>query len=108
MNGAFVPPAKPVTYCTALAVSPKSLFAGRTVVLIMHVAQHGKSVAGVRIRIKGSTLGLLTQASNANGVVKLKVSPKKAGIVTFVPVAKKSCSNPRIGVVGVFTPPVTG
>jgi hypothetical protein len=32
----------------------------------------------------------------------------KAGIVVFTPVAAKSCKNPRIGVIGVFTPPVTG
>jgi hypothetical protein len=32
----------------------------------------------------------------------------KAGIVVFTPVATKSCKSPRIGVIGVFTPPVTG
>jgi len=36
------------------------------------------------------------------------VKPLKAGIVTFVPVATKRCNAPRVGVIGVFTPPVTG
>jgi uncharacterized repeat protein (TIGR01451 family) len=108
VKGAFVPPVKRVTYCTAVAVSPKTLFAGRTVVLTVHVAQHGKAVAGVRVRIKGSTIGMLTKPSNKKGVVKTRVKPKRAGIVTFAPVAQKSCKNPRIGVTGVFTPPVTG
>ena len=41
-------------------------------------------------------------------MVRVKVNPKKAGIVTIVPVSHKGCTNPRIGVTGVFTPPVTG
>jgi hypothetical protein len=108
VNGAFVPPVKPVIYCTAVAVSPKTIFVGRTAVLTIHVAQHGKAVAGVRVRIKGSTIGGLTKPSNKKGVVSTKVNPKRAGIVTIAPVSQKSCKNPRIGVTGVFTPPVTG
>jgi hypothetical protein len=34
--------------------------------------------------------------------------PKKPGIVLVKPAAYKGCVNPRIGVVGAFTPPVTG
>jgi hypothetical protein len=89
-------------------VSPKTIFAGRTAVLTMRVAQHGKSVAGIRIRIKGATIGILSKPSDAKGMVRTRVQPARAGIVTFVPVAHKSCKNPRIGVTGVFTPPVTG
>ena len=103
--GKFTPP--PV-FCTALAVSPKQLFVGRHNVLKIRVTQHGKAKAGIRIRIKGSTLAIVTTASNGKGVVTRRVKPMKAGIVTFVPVATKSCKNPRIGVIGVFTPPVTG
>jgi hypothetical protein len=40
--------------------------------------------------------------------VTVTVKPRRAGIVTFVPVSHKGCTNPRIGVTGVFTPPVTG
>jgi hypothetical protein len=36
------------------------------------------------------------------------VRPQKAGIVVFRPVAHKGCRVTRIGVIGVFTPPVTG
>jgi uncharacterized repeat protein (TIGR01451 family) len=104
--GVFKPPV--VHYCTALAVSPKQLFVGRHAILTMRVSQHGKAQAGVRIRIAGSTLSIVTQPSNGQGIVKRAVLPKKAGIVTFKPLAQKGCSNPRIGVIGVFTPPVTG
>jgi len=108
INGPFVPPAKPVTYCTAVAVSPKTLFVGRSVLLTVKVAQHGKAVKGIRVRINGATLKVTTATSNAKGVVKTRVTPKRAGIVTIVPISHTSCKNPRIGVTGVFTPPVTG
>jgi uncharacterized repeat protein (TIGR01451 family) len=103
--GPFRPP---VTYCTALAVSPKQLTVGKTHILTIKVSQHGKAIPGIKVRIKGSTLSITTAASNSKGVVRRVVKPTKAGIVTFVPVAHKGCSNPRVGVIGVFTPPVTG
>jgi uncharacterized repeat protein (TIGR01451 family) len=105
VKGAFVPP---VTYCTAVAVTPKSLSAGRANKLTLKVAQHGKSAAGVRIRIKGASVNVITKPSNAKGIVKQTVKPTKAGIVTFTPVSVKSCKNVRVGILGVFTPPVTG
>jgi uncharacterized repeat protein (TIGR01451 family) len=105
VRGALTPPAQ---FCTAVAVSPKSIFVGRHTLLTMRVSQNGKPVAGIRVRIKGSTLGIVTKRSNAKGVVKVRVARKRVGIVGFAPVAHKRCTNPRIGVVGVFTPPVTG
>jgi uncharacterized repeat protein (TIGR01451 family) len=107
--GVFKPPKpKPPVYCAALMVSPKSLFAGRHAVLTMKVSEHRKAVAGIKVRINGAGLLIVTHATNHKGVVKRGVFPKKAGIVTFRPVAQKSCKNTRIGVIGVFTPPVTG
>jgi Domain of unknown function DUF11 len=105
LRGPFRPPA---VFCTAVAVSPKTLFVGRTTVLSMRISQNGKSVKGIRIKINGASLKLTTKASGANGMVKVRIQPKRPGIVTLVPVAKKSCKNPRIGITGVFTPPVTG
>jgi uncharacterized repeat protein (TIGR01451 family) len=105
VNGKFVPPA---VVCTAVGVAPKTLFVGRKVTLTIKVTQKGKAVKGIRVKIKGSTLNLTTGPSNAKGMVTVKVNPKKAGIVTIVPVSHKGCTNPRIGVTGVFTPPVTG
>jgi uncharacterized repeat protein (TIGR01451 family) len=104
--GVIKPPT--VTYCTALVVSPKQMLVGKTHILTIKVSQHGKAISGVKVRIKGATLSITTSASNSQGVVKRTVKPGRAGIVTFVPVAHKSCKNPRVGVIGVFTPPVTG
>jgi uncharacterized repeat protein (TIGR01451 family) len=106
VNGVFTPPA--VTYCTAVSVTPKQLFAGRKNTLTMKLTSHGKAKAGVKVKIKGSTISLTTKGSNSKGIVKQTVKPMKAGIVVFQPVATKSCKNPRVGVIGVFTPPVTG
>lgn len=39
---------------------------------------------------------------------KQVVKMRKAGIDTFIPLASKRCNTKRIGVTGVFTPPVTG
>ena len=103
--GPFKPP---VNYCTALIVSPKQLVVGKKHTLTIKVSQHGKAIRGIKVRIKGATLSVTTSASNSKGVVKRAVKPTKAGIVTFVPVAHKGCSHPRVGVIGVFTPPVTG
>ena len=89
-------------------VHPGSLFAGRHAVLTLKVTKHSKAVAGVKVRINGAGLLVVTHATNGKGVVKRVVLPKKAGIVTFRPVAQKSCKNIRVGVIGVFTPPVTG
>ena len=87
VQGPFVPPVK---YCTAVAVSPKSLFVGRKNTLTMKVTQHGKAKAGVKVRIKGSTISLVSKPSNRKGVVKQTVKPMKAGIVVFSPVATRA------------------
>jgi hypothetical protein len=95
-------------FCTAVSAPSKTLFVGRTTVLSIKVRQNGKAVKGIRIKINGPSLKLTTKPSNANGIVTARLQPKRPGILTLTPVAKKSCKNPRIGVTGVFTPPVTG
>jgi len=59
-------------------------------------------VKGAGVSKKGRT--------NRKGVATIKINPKKAGLIT-VSVAesnKKLCGPARIGVVGVFLPPLTG
>jgi hypothetical protein len=47
--------------------------------------------------------------TNAKGVVVITINPRKAGIVTITTADKgKACGPKRVGVVGVFEPPVTG
>jgi hypothetical protein len=41
-------------------------------------------------------------------VIKHVVTLRKAGVLVFSPLASKRCNTKRVGVTGVFTPPVTG
>ena len=99
----------PVIFCTAVSkVTPNQLFVGRKTTLTIHITKHGKAVQGVKVHIKGPKLNTTTAASNAKGIIKQQVKMKKAGIIVFTPLASKRCGTKRIGVTGVFTPPVTG
>jgi uncharacterized repeat protein (TIGR01451 family) len=102
----FTPPA---VFCVAVSkVTPKQLFVGRKTTLTIHVTQHGKAVKGIHVRIKGAKINIRTKPSNAKGVIKTVVKLKKAGVLVFSPIASKRCNTKRVGVTGVFTPPVTG
>jgi uncharacterized repeat protein (TIGR01451 family) len=104
-----VGPLTPPTFCVAVSkVSPKQLFVDRRTTLTIHVTKHGKAANGVRVRIKGPRLNTLTKPSDSKGVTKRVVKMKKAGVLVFSPVDSKRCNTKRVGVTGVFTPPVTG
>jgi uncharacterized repeat protein (TIGR01451 family) len=94
--------------CYALVVRPKSLSVGSTAHLQLRVSANNKGIAGVRVEVKGAGMLKLSGRTNHAGKVTLKVHPRKAGIVLLKPASYKGCANPRIGVVGAFTPPVTG
>jgi uncharacterized repeat protein (TIGR01451 family) len=99
----------PAVFCVAVSkVTPKQLFVGRKTTLTIHVTRHGKAVKGIRVTIKGPKLNIRTKASNSKGVIKKTVKLKKAGVLVFSPIASKRCNTKRVGVTGVFTPPVTG
>ena len=100
-----------VIFCVAVSrISPGHLIVGRKTTLTIHLSQHGKAVKGIRVRIKGPKLDTTTKPSNSKGIVKKTVKMRKKGILTFTPLSKNAprCGNKRIGVRGIFTPPVTG
>jgi hypothetical protein len=78
------------------------------VVTIRLTRQGGPSVKGIRVQIKGAGINVKTQGANSQGIIKHTLTMKKKGILTFTPLASPSCGAQRIGVRGVFTPPVTG
>ncbi len=103
------PHTPPPVYCIAVSrVAPQQLFVGRRTMLTIRLTRHGQAVKGVRVRITGPKLNLRTKPSNAGGVIKQQVRPTKAGVVIFTPLASPRCGTQRLGVTGVFTPPVTG
>jgi hypothetical protein len=78
--------------------------------LKIHITQHGKAKAGIRVRIKGKKFNVLTKRSNSRGVIKKTVKMKRSGVLTFTPLTTGGVTRcvGKIGVTGVFTPPVTG
>ena len=98
-----VPPA-----CYAVLVAPKSLTVGKASHLQFQVTAKNKGIHGVKVEVKGAGILKLSGRTDASGKVTLVVHPKKPGIVLVKPASYKGCANPRIGVVGAFTPPVTG
>jgi len=103
------PAPKPVPPpCYAVVVAPKQLTVGKNAHLQLHVTAKNKAIAGVRIEVKGSGILKLSNRTDKSGHVTITLNPKKPGIVLVKPASYKGCANPRIGVLGAFTPPVTG
>ena len=93
---------------TVSKVTPNQLFVGRKTKLTIRVTKHGRAIKGIHVQIKGLKFSTRTGASNSKGVITQTVKLKKAGIMVFSPIASKRCNTKRVGVTGVFTPPVTG
>jgi uncharacterized repeat protein (TIGR01451 family) len=90
-------------------LTPGQLIVGRKTVVTIHLFRKvGPSVKGVKVRIKGAGINVKTKGANSKGVIKKTLKLKKKGILIFTPLASPSCGAKRIGVRGVFTPPVTG
>ena len=106
------PPVKPPVVapeiCNTVTVAPKTLKAtGKTQKIVVKVTQGKKGVAGAKIKITGPGISK-TVTSGKNGKVTVTVKPSKPGIIRVEIQNKKACNTQRIGVVGVFEPPVTG
>lgn len=94
--------------CSTLKVTQKLLRAtGKKQVIRAVVLQGRKPVAGAVVTIVGPGIRL-TVRTNARGVAVATVTPKRAGIIKVTIRNKKPCNTQRIGVIGVFEPPVTG
>jgi uncharacterized repeat protein (TIGR01451 family) len=103
VNGPFVPP----SVCYGLTVRPTSLSVGHRTIVRVKVTQQGKGVSGVRVVIVGKGVNKAA-TTNAKGVATFVIKSMKPGILQIRVPAHSTCRRQRIGVVGVFTPPVTG
>jgi uncharacterized repeat protein (TIGR01451 family) len=96
--------------CLALTVSPKMIKAdGKPDKVKVVVTAGKKRVKGIKVVVKGAGVSK-TGRTNGKGVAQITINPKRAGLIT-VSVAEtnqKLCGPQRIGVVGVFLPPLTG
>jgi uncharacterized repeat protein (TIGR01451 family) len=103
----LVPPKKPKPVCSTLTVGPKSLRVGKRSTIAATVKNRGKAVKGAKVRVRGAGI-LKSGRTNARGKAHITVRPVRPGIVVVSVPQKLVCGSKRIGVVGVFEPPVTG
>jgi uncharacterized repeat protein (TIGR01451 family) len=96
--------------CISLVVSPKMIKAdGKPDRVKATVSAGSKRMKGAKVGISGAGLAK-TARTNARGVAVLVINPRKPGIITVTVVEshQSTCGPKRIGVVGVFLPPLTG
>jgi len=108
------PVAKPAApqpeFCLTLTVSPKMIKAdGRPDRVIVKVTAGKKRVRGTKVLVSGAGV-TKSGRSNASGIAMLRINPRKAGLITITAIEanQRVCGPKRIGVVGVFLPPLTG
>jgi hypothetical protein len=96
--------------CLALAVSPKMIKAdGKPDNVTVRLTAGKRRMKGIRVVVVGSGVRK-TARSNSRGLAVLRINPRRAGIITITvrDPNRDVCGPKRIGVVGVFLPPVTG
>lgn len=107
----FVPrpltPPKPKPVCSTLTVGQRTLRVGRRSTITATVRNRGKAVKGARVVVRGAGIAKSVR-TNARGQARITVRPARPGIVVVSVRQKLVCGSKRIGVVGVFEPPVTG
>jgi hypothetical protein len=94
--------------CRVLKVTPGMVKAnGNRQLVIARVTQSRNPVKGVAVRFTGKGLSKVV-VTNAQGVARFSIAPRKAGIMLVKITSAKACNSARIGVIGAFEPPVTG
>jgi len=97
--------------CLMLTVSPKMAKAdGKRDRLVVVVKAGTKRVKGVKVVVAGAGLRK-TARTNGKGVAILRVNPRKPGLITVSAIEtgdQRVCGAKRVGVVGIFLPPLTG
>jgi uncharacterized repeat protein (TIGR01451 family) len=103
------PKPKPVAnVCRVLKVTPGMVKVnGRKHVVVAKVTKSKTPVRGVKVRFTGVGVNKVVK-TNKQGVAPVGVTPSKSGIMIVRITNVKACNSARIGVVGVFEPPVTG
>jgi uncharacterized repeat protein (TIGR01451 family) len=94
--------------CRVLKVTPKMVKAnGKGQLVVAKVTRSRNPVKGVKVRFSGAGKAKVVR-TNKQGVARYRVTPSKSGIMVVRITSAKACNTARIGVVGVFEPPVTG
>jgi uncharacterized repeat protein (TIGR01451 family) len=102
------PAAKPV--CLTLTVSPKMIKAdGKPDRVSVKVTAGKQRVKGTKVTVYGAGVRK-SGRSNGKGMAIIRINPTKPGLITITAreTNQRVCGPKRIGVVGVFLPPLTG
>jgi hypothetical protein len=73
----------------------------------VRVTADKKNVEGVKVLVTAKGIHA-TARTNARGVAVIYVNVSSPGIMKISILGRKACSSKRIGVVGIFLPPLTG
>jgi hypothetical protein len=103
------PPDVNADVCLSLTVTPKMITAnGKKDRVVAKVRAATKPMKNVKVVVRGGGIRK-SGRTNAKGVAVIMVNPTKPGLITITTTSKRdSCGARRIGVVGVFLPPLTG
>jgi hypothetical protein len=102
------PPKPAPEICELLTATPKTLKAtGKAQKIVVKVTKGKKAVNGAKVKITGPGISK-TVKTGKNGKVIVILEPGKPGIIRVQILGAKTCNTQRIGVVGVYEPPVTG
>jgi hypothetical protein len=95
--------------CLSLTVTPKMVKAdGKPDRVIAKVRAASKAMKGATVLLRGGGIRK-SERTNGKGVAVITINPQKPGLITITTIdEQKSCGAKRIGVVGVFLPPLTG
>ena len=88
-------------------MTPHQLTVGKRQTIVVRLGAGKQAVRHVKVLVRGPGI-LKWGTTDAHGVARVSVKPKRSGILTVTVPSHKTCTQPQVGVVGIFTPPVTG
>src|SRR2546427_1620108 len=101
--GPFTPP----SVCYVLTVRPQSLTVGKRTIVKVTIRERGKPISRVVVVLRGKGIDVRGRTNSA-GLVRFTVKPARPGILQVLVPTHTTCRRQAIGVIGAFTPPVTG
>lgn len=102
--GPFQPP---TAVCYTLTSTPRALVVGKRSMVTLTVRNRGRLVRNARVLLRGAGINAAAR-TNARGVARIAVLPKRAGIVQLRVSGQPSCAAKRVGVAKAAGPPLTG
>jgi uncharacterized repeat protein (TIGR01451 family) len=81
--------------CSGLSVAPKQLAVAQPVTITIQLHLHGQPVTGVKVAVKGPGLSA-SGVTNPDGLVRLRVAPKKSGIFRITVPGVLACTRQAV------------